>query len=162
MCTFWRYSVSWESVKHTHSHAHKKVHIALMSQRHAVALGAEAEQFPVRWGLVWFKVSSWVRRCQDTCSNPVSLSSPSNLPCTQSLSLQWSSSVSGETTAAGILHILYLQEKAQMLLNCCHLIALLMEKPHLQAIHRAINSPQYICYEKQSIAAHCIWESLRQ
>lgn len=41
---------------------------------------------PMRLGGIW--VRSCVRRCQDTCSSPVSPLPPSNPPCTQSLFLQ--------------------------------------------------------------------------
>lgn len=89
-----------------------KVHMVLTSQLRPTAEGPEAEQYPVRWGYEWSGESSWVRRCQDTCSSPVSPSPPSTLPCTHSLSLQWLSPSSGETTMAGSLRILYLRGRS--------------------------------------------------
>lgn len=100
---------------------------------------------------------SWVRRCQGTCSSPVFPSTPSILLCRHSLSLLWLSPSSGETTAAGTLHILYLQKQVQMLFCCHHLITLYKEKPHLQAIHWAITLHFYKCIcGKQSVVDGCI------
>lgn len=115
----WRCSVILESVKHTHSHAHKDP--LLISQSHST--GPVAEQFPVWRDVVW-PVSSRVRRCRDTCSTPVSPLPPSTLLCTHSLFLQWLSPSSDETTMAGSLHILYLWEEAHVFLSHHHLTAM--------------------------------------